>query len=344
MKKFLLKGMFLVLALLLVACGSDNSSNGSSSSGGGQVVLKMSTLSADGTVIHEGFEKFAEAVERESNGEIKVELYANGQLANGDTQQFELVDSGSVHVLSVPTYTVAAAANMNSLNVFDLPFLFNDLDEMYSVLDSEVGDELKKQIEEKTNVVPIGFIDLGTFSIGNTKRPIEKPEDIQGLKIRSMNAKIHLDTVSKFGGTPAPIAYGEVFTALEQGTIDGLQTTTSLIYGDRLYEAINYLTVTRHVPLPHIMMINADFYEGLSEEHKEVIHKAAAEHQEFARQLSIDDEKVAIDTMKENGIEVVELTDEQKKPFLEKVSQIAEENMDILDEDFYNKVMDHLGR
>ncbi|WP_339226855.1 TRAP transporter substrate-binding protein [Oceanobacillus sp. FSL K6-2867] len=338
MKKIYYFVFLAMVVFVLAACGDSDEASGS-----GGVTLKMSTLSADGALIHEGYEKFKEVIEEE-NEDVKVELYANGQLASSDDQQLELVMNGTAHVLSVPTSTVSTATGINALNLFDVPFLFPSLEEMYAVLDSEIGDNLAKQIEEKTNVKVLGFIDLGTFSIGNTSKPIKKPEDLEGLKIRSMNAKLHINTVEALGATPSPLAYGEVYTGLEQGTIDGLQTTTSLIYGDRLYEPLNYLTVTRHVALPHVLMVNKGFYEGLTDEQKAAVDKAAEEHIKFARQLSIDDEKVAIDTMKEAGVEVHELSDEEIAMFSEQTKAVAENNMDILDEEVYQQVLEFLNK
>lgn len=335
-----ISALLMTSALLLAGCGSkEEGSKETTAASGDKVVIKMSNLVSDNNFLNVGYQKFKEVVEKESNGNIEVQIYNNATLAQSDDMHYEMIQSGALQISSTPGYTIANAAKIPAFFIFDVPFLFENREEMYEIIDGEFGDKLKQDLENVSKSKVLTVIDLGAFGISNSKKPIEQPSDLKGLKIRTTASPLHSDSMTALGGNPTPMAYGEVFTGLQQGTIDGFQTTIPLIYGDKFYEVSKHLTLTNHVILPHVLQINKDFYEALSEENKKAIDKATEEYTRFARELAIQAENEAVEKLKAEGVKVVEPTPEQLEKFKEAVKPAIEKNIAQIGKENFEKVL-----
>ncbi|MFC5591367.1 TRAP transporter substrate-binding protein [Sporosarcina soli] len=341
-----LKPILLVLmavVLLLSGCGAAKEP-GTVGANGEKVVIRMANLVSADNFLNIGYEKFKEVAERESNGQIEVQIYSNGTLTPSEDIEYEMLQTGVLNVVTNAGFIVGANAQIPAFNIFDVPFLFENEEEMYELIDGEYGELLKKSLEEKSNAYYLGTFSIGSFAIANNKKSVRTPADLKGLKIRSTTTPLQASTIAAMGANPTPISYGEIFTSLQQGTIDGVQTTTPLIFADKFYEVSNHLTLTRHFPLPHILMVNKTFYDSLTDELKAAVDKAAEEQVQYARQLATEAEKNAIEKMKADGVDVVELTPEELELFKEAVQPAIDKNIDKVGEKNYQKALELLGK
>lgn len=333
----------IVLAFLLAGC-STNVEEGTLGADGEPVVIRMANLVAADNFLNVGYQKFKEVAERESNGQIEVQIYNSGMLTQSEDIEYEMLQTGVLDVVTNAAFVVASNAQVPAYNVFDVPFLFSNEDEMYKLIDGEYGKMMKEELERNSNVYYHGAFSIGTFAVANNNYSVREPEDMRGLKIRSTTTPLQSGTIAAMGANPTPISYGEIFTSLQQGTIDGVQTTTPLIYGDKFFEVADHLTLTRHFPLPHILMVNKNKYDSLTDELKAVIDLAAEEHIQYARQLAVEAEKEAIAGMEERGVEIVELTDEELGLFQEAVQPAIDRNIDQVGAENYQLALDILGK
>lgn len=218
---------------------------------------------------------FKSLVESATNGDLLVELYPSGQLGR-DTEQLDQVRSGLVE--STMASAGATALHYPLVAVFDLPFAFPNIEIASKVIDkdSPFGKKFVADLEEKTGLKTLGLIDSGGFfAFANSRRPIKTVEDMDGLAIRTMTLPSHQALISALGAKPVPLSSAEVYTALQTGTVDGAMNPIPVMSYERYNEVQDYLSLSNHVITPTIWVINRDFYEGLSDEHRKVVDWAA---------------------------------------------------------------------
>ncbi len=215
---------------------------------------------------------FKSLVEAGTNGGIEVQTFPNGQLGK-DNDVVTQVKSG---VIQSGIHSVGGFASVYPmLGVIDVPFAFPDISTTYAVFDGPFGQRLAADIETKTGLKVLGFGDSGGFfHITNSRRPITRPEDVKGLKIRTMGLDTHKAIVSALGGQPAVIAWTEVYTALQTGVADGQMNPIPIIAFAKFNEVQKYLTLTGHLFAPYVWVMNAEFYNGLSAAEKGVLANA----------------------------------------------------------------------
>ena len=169
----------------------------------------------------------------------------------------------------------------------------------------------------------------------NAVRPVKEPKDLEGLSIRSATAQIQMDSIEEMGANPTPMAFGEVFTAIQQGAVDGLSSTPDLIYSDKFYEAAPYLTLTDHIIIVHVLMANREFFEQLPEDIQGYVLEAAKEAVEYGWELERKHHENALESLKEEGVEVIELTPEMKEKFIEVTKPAIDKNIDVAGKEFF---------
>ena len=255
---------------------------------------------------------FKPYVEKHTNGQIIVELYPNGQLG-GDRQAIEAVGLGTIHM------TIPAAAVLSGFEprfqVFDLPFLFNNKKEVYKALDGALGDKLNSLL------LPLGlknmaYAENGFRMITNNRGPITKPADLKGLKIRTMENPIHMATFRALGANPTPMSFGELYTALQQKTVDAQENPIPLIFTSKFYEVQKYCSLSGHVYAATVLLVNDKWFNKLSKEHQKVLMDAAKLYRTEQRKLNDQQDKDMVNALKKNGMKVNEITAEEKKAFV----------------------------
>lgn len=229
---------------------------------------------------------FKSLVESNSNGEIEVKLFPNGQLGK-DNEVIEQVRGGIVE--STISSAGGIAQHYELVGVFDIPFAFPNIGVASRVItkQSSFGQKFIGDLESSTGLKVLGLIDSGGFfAFTNSKKPIKSVADMEGLRIRTMTLPTHEAIVSSLGGQPTPLPWAEVYTALQTGVADGQMNPVPIIAFAKFDEVQKYLSVTNHVITPYIWSMNNDFYNGLSDEHKNLVNWAAEVATESGRAMS----------------------------------------------------------
>ncbi|NMH70494.1 DctP family TRAP transporter solute-binding subunit [Bacillus sp. RO3] len=327
---------FLLIAILFIsACGRPS---GSSSEGGEETyTIRIAHLVPEEQSSHVAAETFKEKVEKESDGRIKVELYPNGQLYGSDREAIEAVQLGNIE-MTIPAVAPLASFNEKFL-VFDLPFLFNSNEAAYRALDGELGQELMADLE-KNDLKGLVFGENGFRHMSNNEGPIESPDQLDGLKFRTLENPLHTDTFKAFGANASPFAFGELYTALQQGTYDAMECPVSLYYTNKFYEVQDFLSLTGHVYAATALLMNNDFYNELPEDLQKLITEASEEYRDEQRGLAQKQDVEFLDKLKENGMEVNDLTKEQRDAFREAASSVYDKYVPKIGEDLVNKALE----
>ncbi|MGO3742083.1 TRAP transporter substrate-binding protein [Kerstersia sp.] len=237
-------------------------------------------------------EHYAKLVEQKSDGRIKVTGYPNATLGN-EIQAMSSAQGGILEMTVVST--AGAAGNVKELAIFDLPFIFQSPQEADAVIDSEVGQQLLDKFSDK-GLVGMCYLDYGFRQVTNSKHPIAKLEDFRDLKIRTLQNRVYIDIFKALGANPLPLPYPETYTALETRAIDG-QESSFLVTKSSSYQDIQkYLSETRHVYLPAVVMASKKFWDKLNDDERGVLQSACVETQAFHRDLS---RKMEADVVKE---------------------------------------------
>lgn len=216
---------------------------------------------------------FKSLVEAGTNGEIEVQTFPNGQLGK-DAEVVQQVKGG---VIQSGIHSVGGFASVYPMmGIIDIPFAFPNISTTYAVFDGPFGKKFAKDMEEKTGLKILGFGDSGGFfHFTNSKRPIKTPADMDGLKIRTMGLDTHKTIISALGGQPAPIAWSELYTALQTGVADGQMNPIPIIVFAKFNEVQKYLTLSGHLFAPYVWAVNMDFWNSLTPQQQNVIEYAA---------------------------------------------------------------------
>lgn len=267
-----------------------------------------------------GAQKFAELVGAKSGGKIKVKLFPGGQLG-GDVQTVSAVQGGTIEM------SVLNSGILQSLSrefaVFDFPFLFANPAEADAVTDGAFGKGLHAKLAEK-NLIGLGFWDLGFRNITNSKHPITKVEDIAGLKLRVIQSPIYVDMFSALGANPTPLAWPEVYSALEQKAVDGQENPNTTIRSAKLNEVQKHLAQTRHVYNPQSLIFSKKLWDKLSADEKKIIADAATEATAYERQVSRQQASEAIEELKKSGMQVTEIAPAELQRMRDKVKPVID--------------------
>lgn len=267
--------------------------------------------------VHEAMLFMAERAKEKSNGSLKIDIYPNQQLGS-ERESLELLQIGSLGMTKVSTGVLENF--VPSLKVFGLPFLFRDREHRFEVLESEIGEELLNDGLRK-RLKGLTFYDAGSRSFYG-KKPMDSPEDLQGLKLRVMESNTAMNMVKMFNGSPTPIAWGELYTALQQGIVDGAENNLPSFYLSRHYEVCKYYMVNEHAALPDELLISTIVWNKLSEKEQIWLKEAAMESSEFEKKLWREAELEALEEIKKAGVTV---TYPDKEKFREMVEPMYEE-------------------
>lgn len=298
-----------------------------------EYTIKVGYIGSESHPTMQAMKTFGDNVAKGSEGKIKVELYPNAQLG-GDRELCEGVQMGTIQ-MAIPS-TSALAGFDKRIQVLDLPYLFTTREAAFEAVDGELGVKLNEFLAKKGFYV-IGYLENGFRHVTNSKQPITKPEDLKGLKIRTMENPMHLAFFKELGANPTPMSWGELYTALQQGTVDAQENPYAMIDDGKFYEVQKYVSETGHVFSYEILIANKKFMEKLPDDLRTLVIDEA--------QKAIATQRAAMKTEEANfkakvikgGLTANELTPEQKKPFVEKTKvvygqfegELGKEIMDI---------------
>ncbi|MBX0356844.1 TRAP transporter substrate-binding protein [Halobacillus sp. Nhm2S1] len=317
MKKKSIWVLVLTLCLFVSACSSNTSSSGSAS-GSESKQLKLAHNLSEDHPVHKALAKFAENVEQNSDGALKVKIYSNGVLGS-EKEVLEQLQSGAVDMTKVSAGALESFSKEYS--VFSLPYIFTSKEHYHEVMNSDVA----KQVYQSTK--DDGFIGFTWFTSGarsfyTVDKQVEKPADLNGLKIRVMDSPTAIKMVELLGGTPTPMPFGEIYTALQQGVVDGAESNVTALTTGKHGEVAKVFSRNEHTMIPDIGIISTKTWESLSDDEKSVIEKSAQEATAYHSEQW--DKSIAEETEKAKEMGVT-FTEVNKEPFIEKVQPLHEE-------------------
>ena len=288
----------------------------------------------------EGAQKFADLVAQKSANKITVKLFPGGTLG-GDLQTVSALQGGTVEmtVLNAGILT----AQVKEFAVFDLPFLFASPQEADAVTDGAFGKNLLAKLNEK-GLVGLGYWELGFRNLTNSKRPINKVEDIAGLKIRVIQSPIYIDMFNALGAAATPMPFPELYPALEQKAVDGQENPFTLIRTSKFYEVQKYLAVTRHVYNPQAVILSKKFFDALSPAEKKIVTDAVTEATAYQRQLSRQQAEEALAELKKAGMQVTEFAPAEMQRLRDKVKPVVDKHTAAIGEDTVKAVYAEIAK
>ncbi|MCM3714515.1 TRAP transporter substrate-binding protein [Alkalihalobacillus oceani] len=336
MKKLLMLAMLAMMVAIVAACGGGSDSEGTDTSGeessGETITLKVGHTLADTSHYQEGLEYFKEILAEKTDGRMDVEIFPNGSLG-GERDMVEGLQIGSVDL--VLTSTGPMSGFVEEITVVDLPFLFRDAEHAHTVLDGEVGQDLLAKLEG-IDLKGLAWWENGFRNVTNNTRPVEKPEDLQGLKLRTMENDIHMAAFRELGADPTPMAFTELFTAMQQGVVDGNENPIPVIYSSRFYEVQDYLTMTRHFYNPSILLTSNSFFNNLEPELQTALQEAAVEAGIFEREVVQRMDEEYLNELEEQGMEVIREIDVE--PFIEAVQPVYDQYSEVFGQELIDSI------
>lgn len=347
MKK--LAALFVVLAMLcatvLTGCGAKTETTTPNDSGtasedtastdtapGKTYTMRIPHAVAETHPSHLTLLEFEKTVEEKTNGAVQVEIVPNGALG-GDAQVTEMIELDSVQGTVIGADS--ASGMIPQFGLIGAPYLFDSRESAYAALDGEFGDALA-ELAAPHNIYIGGWGDAGFRNVTNSKHEIVTPDDLKGIKIRVMENDLHMKLFKEFGANPTPLAFNELFTALQQGTVDAQENPITVFTVSKFYEVQDYMTTTEHVYTAAPFLINKSWLESLPEEYQTIIKDAAAQWTIDQRAAMEGGEEEHMQTCKDNGMEIRVLTAEEKQVWIDKAAALTDTINEMYGEDLVN--------
>ena len=294
--------------LLLPGCGAEQD----------RTVLRLGHGMAPSHPVSQGMRYMAEQVDSLSGGQMRVEIYPSEQLGT-ERQCLELLQVGSLDLAKVSSAVLEGFSH--DYRVFGLPYVFRDDEHRFNVLEGEIGREV---LMSGTDVWLRGltYYDAGSRSFYTAETPVRTPEDLEGLKIRVQQSPVAIEMVQALGAQATPISFGELYTALQQGVVNGAENNPPSLHSTRHYELVDYYSLDQHTAPPDVLLVSTHTWERLSEQEREWLQTAADRSLQHQKTLWAEAEQEAMKVVKEAGVEIVR---PDKTPFVEAVQPLYEQ-------------------
>lgn len=297
-----------LLFLVILSCKKDENKN----------VLYLAHTLPQTHPVHKGIVEFQKALDKKSGGSLTIKIFPDGQLGS-EREVLELLQIGSVAITKVSAATLSNF--VPEYHVLGIPYLFRDKAHQFDVLEGPIG----KSILEKGSkfwLRGLCYYDAGSRSFYTSNKAIRTPEDLKGLKIRVMNNQMAINMVNALGGSATPMAYGELYTAIQQGVVDGAENNPPSVVSSNHYEISKYYTLDQHSSVPDVLLIGTKQWEKLSEQEKIWVQEAAYESAQAQKQFWKESVEESMKTIKEAGVEIII---PEKPLFAEKSKSVLED-------------------
>ncbi len=299
--------LFLVLVGLL-SCKKNNETK----------VLNLAHNLPQSHPVHKGILAFQEVLAEKSSGKLVIKIFPDGQLGS-EREALELLQIGSVAITKV---SAAIVSNfVPDYNVLSIPYIFRDKEHYFNVLEGDIGKSLLEK-GSKYWLRGLCFYDAGSRSFYTKEKAIRTPDDLKGLKIRVMNNQTSINMVNTLGGSATPMAYGELYTAIQQGVVDGAENNPPSFVSSNHFEVSKYYTLDEHSSIPDVLLIGTKSWEKLSEQEKKWLQEAADESAQAQKKFWAASVKASMQKLKEAGVEVIR---PEKSLFADKSKSVLEE-------------------
>jgi C4-dicarboxylate-binding protein DctP len=304
------------------------------------IVIKFSHVVAVDTPKGKGAEYFKKLAEERTKGRVKVEVYPNSSLFK-DGEEMEALQLGSVQVLA-PSLAKFGPLGVREFEVFDLPYIFDNYDELHKVTNGPVGAALFKKLESK-GIVGLAYWDNG-FKVMSANKPIRVPADYKGLKMRIQSSKVLGDEMKALGSIPQVMAFSEVYQALQTGVVDGTENPPSNFYTQKMQEVQKFLALTDHGYLGYAVIANKKFWDGLPADVRTTLEGAMKDATKFANEIAQKENTDALAAVKASGkTEIITLTPDQKAAMKKALVTVHKENESRVGKDTIAEVYKETG-
>jgi C4-dicarboxylate-binding protein DctP len=288
------------------------------------IVIKFSHVVAQGTPKGKGAEFFKKIAEERTKGRVKVEVYPNSTLYK-DNEEVDALQLGAVQMLA-PSLAKFGPLGLRDFEVFDLPYLFDNYDELHKITRGPIGASLLKKLESK-GIIGLAYWDNGFMDMSANK-PLRTPEDFRGLKMRIQSSKVLDAQMRALGASPQVMAFSEVYQALQTGVVDGTENPPSNFYTQKMYEVQKYLTLSNHHYLAYGVIVNKKFWDGLPPDIRKILDEAMVDATKYADDIAKQENEDALEAVRKSGkTQFITLTPQEKlawKRALIKVHKEAE--------------------
>jgi tripartite ATP-independent transporter DctP family solute receptor len=280
-----------------------------------KTTLKLGTSTQPTHIYNQAADYFAKIVAEKTGGDIEVQVFPAAQLGS-ERDMVEGLQLGSLEMTL--TSTGPMGGFVPQVKLFNLPFLFKDRESCYRVLDGEIGTQIADRFV-KVGIRSLGWFENGFRNITNSKRAVNSPDDMKGVKIRVMEDDVFILTMKAMGASPLPMAFGELYTALEQKTVDAQENPLAVIHSSRFFEVQKYLAMTGHFYSPAVLLISEMSWKSLSPENQKIVADAAAQARDYERGLSLKADQELEAACEKEGMTI---THPDKAPFAKAVASV----------------------
>lgn len=352
MKKRNLRGLtavFLAGAMLLTGCGQSGAGTDTQENTGnsqaaqtdqkkeetaeGAIVMKLGHVVADDSSLDNGLDYLAELVKEKSGGSMVIEVYPNSTL--GDNRaMIEQMQFGTLEMMAPSVAALSGFTNKTML--LDLPYLFKNEGAAEEVLDGEIGTEILDELKNNS-LIGLGWFTQSWRNV-TCNKDVHKPEDMKGLKIRTMDSELHMAHFNQLGASAIPMSMSEVYTALQQHTIDAQENPYTNIVTSKFYEVQDYVIETRHIYDACPLLVSQKCWDSLTEEQKEILKECVREAVEKERKDVLADDDAYKKTVEESGTTINALTDEERQAFRQAVQPVYDKYAPTIGQDLIDRV------
>jgi len=299
------------------------------------ITLRFGTNQASSSVAYQGCQHWADAVKEKTNGKVTIEVYESNTLGS----QADMLDGlkmGTIELSFNSPATMSAA--VPQVGVLDLPYIFTSKEQAYTVLDGEIGREIFSVAEQQEGYYVLASFEGGFRQSINAKRDVASLADYSGLKFRCPESKIYLGLYEKLGSIPTAMDMSEVFTALQNGTVDGSESPIFTIYSNSWYEAAKHLTIDNHIYACNPILVSAKYFDKLPAAIQTLLRETCQEAAQWEREKTTEEEEIAIEKMEAAGVTVTRLSDEALAEVQAAVKPVWDDFADKIGSDLIDKV------
>ena len=327
-------------ALLAAAVAAAFAFSALPSAGQAPIVIKFSHVVATDTPKGKGAEYFKKIAEERTKGKVKVEVYANSTLYK-DKEEVEALQLGAVQMLA-PSLAKFGPLGVREFEVFDLPYLFDNYDELHKVTRGPVGKQLLAKLEPK-GIIGLAYWDNG-FKDMSANKPLHQPSDFRGLKMRIQSSKVLDAQMRALGAVPQVMAFSEVYQALQTGVCDGTENPPSNLYTQKMHEVQKYLTLSNHGYLGYAVIVNKKFWEGLPPDIRKTLEGAMDDATKYADDIAKKENDDALEAVKKSGrTQFITLTPEEKKAWKKALIKVHQESESRIGKELIQSIYKETG-
>ncbi len=304
------------------------------------IVIKFSHVVATNTPKGKGAEYFKKIAEERTHGKVKIEVYPNSTLYK-DAEEVDALQLGAVQMLA-PSLAKFGPLGLRDFEAFDLPYLFDNYDELHKVTYGKIGADLFKKLEPK-GIIGLAYWDNGFMDMSANK-PLRKPEDFRGLKMRIQSSKVLDSQMRALGAIPQVMAFSEVYQALQTGVVDGTENPPSNIYTQKMNEVQKYITLSNHHYLGYAVIVNKKFWDGLPPDIRKTLEERMRDSTKYVNEIAQKENDEALEQIRKAGkTEIITLTPEEKRAWKKALIKVHKENESRIGRDLIESIYKETG-